>query len=240
MGTGGMRTSDPLSVLREYRQLAPWNLRDLATLAGAVLDASGIRPINAAASARPNERTIRFYVTRGLVMPPEGRGTAAIYAYRHLLQVLCIKLRQMEGVTLAAIAAELEEITGDVLERRVAAALGDSLPPPDRLPLRDDEAAPRGRSGRLFRAPAPGAETRDAPADAGSEPPRPTTWWRIPISPGVELQLHVDHPLARARERSAELTDAVRLALSRVLARGRSVPEKSTSSDRADSVRART
>src|SRR5574341_1293991 len=37
--------SDPLLVLREYRQLAPWGLRDLATVAGALLDASGIRPI---------------------------------------------------------------------------------------------------------------------------------------------------------------------------------------------------
>ncbi|NIQ53193.1 MAG: MerR family transcriptional regulator, partial [Gammaproteobacteria bacterium] len=83
-----------------YRQLAPWNLRDLATLAGALLDASGVRPINAAASAHPSERTIRFYVTRQLVTPPEGRGTAATYSYRHLLQVLAIKLRQMEGITL--------------------------------------------------------------------------------------------------------------------------------------------
>jgi len=137
--------SDPLLVLREYRQLAPWGLRDLATVAGAILDASGIRPINAAACAHPNERTIRFYVTRGLVTPPDGRGTAATYSYRHLLQVLAIKLRQMEGATLATITKELAELTGDVLERRVASSLGPGVPAPGRLPLTGHDAAPRHR-----------------------------------------------------------------------------------------------
>ncbi|HLS48211.1 MAG TPA: MerR family transcriptional regulator, partial [Gemmatimonadales bacterium] len=91
---------DPLVTLREYRALAPWGLRDLTALAGAILDASGVVPINAASRAQPSERTIRFYVARGLVSPPEGRGTAAVYTYKHLLQVLAIKLRQMEGATL--------------------------------------------------------------------------------------------------------------------------------------------
>src|SRR4030042_1905473 len=37
-----LRMSDPLLTLREYAKLAPWNIRDLAALAGAVLDASGV------------------------------------------------------------------------------------------------------------------------------------------------------------------------------------------------------
>src|SRR5713101_2454370 len=93
---------DPLATLREYHALAPWGLRDLAALAAGILDASGVVPVNAAARARPSEGTIRFYVARGLVSPPDGRGTAAVYSYRHLLQVLAIKLRQMEGATLEA------------------------------------------------------------------------------------------------------------------------------------------
>ena len=40
--------SDPLATLREYRALAPWGLRDLAALAGGILDASGVVPVNAA------------------------------------------------------------------------------------------------------------------------------------------------------------------------------------------------
>src|SRR5437870_5844135 len=132
----GAPQHEPLHVLREYRSLAPWNLHDLAALVGAVLDASASTPINAAARAQPSERTIRFYVTKGLVSPPEGRGTAATYSYRHFLQLLWIKLRQMEGTTLATIIKEMQDQTGDVLERRAAQALGASLPVPDRLALK--------------------------------------------------------------------------------------------------------
>src|SRR5439155_6676971 len=182
--------SDPLLILREYRQLAPWSLRDLAMVAAAILDASAVRPINAAASEHPNERTIRFYVTRGLVAAPEGRGTAAVYSYRHLLQVLAIKLRQMEGGTLAAIAQELTDATGDMLERRVAAALGTGLPAPQRLPLAESEVPARGRVGRAlsnWRHLETPASLPDAPASG--------LWQHVVIAQGMELHLHQDHPL---------------------------------------------
>src|SRR2546425_5221227 len=143
----GAPQHEPLHVLREYRSLAPWNLRDLAVLVGAVLDASAVTPINPAARAQPSERTIRFYVTKGLVSPPEGRGTAATYSYRHFLQLLWIKLRQMEGATLATITKEMQDQTGDVLERRAAQALGASLPAPDRLPLKSRGGAPPRATG---------------------------------------------------------------------------------------------
>src|SRR6266699_1741738 len=105
----GAAPHDPLHALREYRNLAPWNLRDLAALVGAILDASAITPINAAARAQPSERTIRFYVTKGLVSPPEGRGTGATYSYRHFLRLLWMKLRQMEGETLAAVTTDMPD-----------------------------------------------------------------------------------------------------------------------------------
>ncbi|MGH7530597.1 MAG: MerR family transcriptional regulator [Gemmatimonadales bacterium] len=201
--------ADPLHVLREYRGLAPWNLRDLSLLVGAVLDASAVTPINAAAKASPSERTVRFYVTRGLVSPPEGRGTAATYSYRHFLQLLAIKLRQMEGATLAAITKEMHDQTGDVLERRCAQTLGASLPLPDRLPLKGAEGMPRGRSGRALTA----WLTRDAAKpDAG-----PSTWRRIPVTRGVELHVDADHPLARVGPDEAGLAEAVREALAKLL-----------------------
>jgi DNA-binding transcriptional MerR regulator len=205
----GASPLDPLHVLREYRSLAPWNLRDLAALVGAILDASAITPINAAARAQPSERTIRFYVTRGLVSPPEGRGTAATYSYRHFLQLLCIKLRQMEGGTLAQITKEMQDQTGDVLERRAAQALGSSLPAPDRLPLRSPGGPPRGRSGRALTA----WIARDAVRDAVE----PSTWRRIPLGRGLELHVDAAHPLARVGPDDAGIAEAVRQALSKLL-----------------------
>lgn len=86
-----------------------------------------MRPTNAAARAEPSARAVRFYVASGLLDRPEGTGTAATYGYRHLLQILFIKIRQREGQTLDRIKAELKELTGDALERRVATALAPAL-----------------------------------------------------------------------------------------------------------------
>jgi hypothetical protein len=198
------RGSDPLANLRAYAALAPWNLRDLAGLTGALLDASEIYPLNAAARARPTERTIRFYVAQGLVNKPEGRGTAATYNYRHLLQVLAIKLRQMEGATLEKVAAEFAGLTGDVIERRVAGALGSALPPPERLAVTPTDAAPRGRVGRAM-------QLRALPAGEGGLAARFRGCQRLEVAPGVELLLDPQHPAVRRDPES--LARAVRDAL---------------------------
>ncbi|HEX9727961.1 MAG TPA: MerR family transcriptional regulator [Gemmatimonadales bacterium] len=192
-------TADPLVTLRSYRGHAPWNVHGLASTATAILARAGVRPVNTVAAAAPNERTIRYYVTRGLVAGPSGRGTAATYSYRHLLQVLGIKLRQMEGATLDTIASELRELTGDVLERRVASSLGDRLPAPDQLAVAD--------SGRAF---------QQAPPAAASFPGDEGLWRRIPVAPGVEIHLGATHRLTPHPERDRALAVAVRDALDRL------------------------
>src|SRR5687767_5955544 len=196
---------DPLTILRDYRPLAPWGLRDLAALAAAILDASGIVPINAASRAHPTERTIRFYVARGLVSPPEGRGTAAVYTYKHLLQVLAIKLRQMEGATLDTIVKEATSLTGDMIERRVAQTLGTAIPHPSRLALLQEPGTGRGRVGRALQAWITPPESVAAA--------RGTTCRRIAVAPGVELLMDEQHPIARLHGGSEAIGDAVRRAL---------------------------
>jgi DNA-binding transcriptional MerR regulator len=204
--TAAAATADALATLRQYAALAPWSLRDLAALAGAILESSSVYPVNAAASARPSERTIRFYVTRKLVSPPEGRGTAATYGYRHLLQVLAIKLQQMEGATLDNLTKELAGLPGDVVERRVAGALGSRLPPPEQLALAVPQGAPRGKVGRALQAWASAAEA--APARRG----RGHLCRRVSLGAGAELLLDERHPLYEALEDTA-IADALRHAL---------------------------
>jgi len=209
-------TTDPLVTLREYRALAPWGLRDLAALAGGILDASGVVPLNAAARTRPSERGIRFYVARRLVNPPDGRGTAAVYSYRHLLQVLAIKLRQMEGATLENLVAEFRDLTGDIVERRVAAALGPSLPRPEQLSLVQEPGTGRGRVGRAVLAWLTPVETAVADSASG----RGALCRRIAVSPGVELLMDDQHPALRLAGRegdTAAIAEAVRQALAGLL-----------------------
>ncbi|MGI9091782.1 MAG: MerR family transcriptional regulator [Gemmatimonadaceae bacterium] len=113
----------PVALLRAHARHAPWNARGLAAHAASLVDAAGIRPTNASARAAPSARSVRFYVSAGLIDRPEGTGTAATYNYRHLLQLLAVKIRQREGQSLELIKKEVRALTGDVLERRVAGSL---------------------------------------------------------------------------------------------------------------------
>jgi len=143
------------------------------------------------------------------VSPPEGRGTAATYSYRHFLQLLWIKLRQMEGGTLAAITKEMKDQTGDVLERRAAQALGASLPVPDRLTLNSKGGSPRGKSGRAL--------TAWIARDAERDPETPSSWRRIPVGRGLELHVEAAHPLARLGPGDDAVADAVRQTLAKLV-----------------------
>jgi DNA-binding transcriptional MerR regulator len=117
----------PIGLLRAHARHAPWNARGLAAHVTALVDATGMRPTNASARVAPSARSIRFYVANRLLDRPEGTGTAATYNYRHFLQLLAIKIRQREGSTLELIKSELQGLTGDALERRVATSLAPAL-----------------------------------------------------------------------------------------------------------------
>jgi DNA-binding transcriptional MerR regulator len=157
----------PIALLRAHARHAPWNARGLAAHVTALVDAAGVRPTNASARAAPSARSIRFYVANGLLERPEGTGTAATYNYRHFLQLLAIKIRQREGVTLDAIKTEMKDVTGDSLERRVASSLANAL-------------------GATI-------ETRRQAADDDA----PASWRRLAVADGVELHVREDSPAAR-------------------------------------------
>jgi len=117
----------PLTLLRAHARYAPWNARGLAGHVSALVDVAGFRPTNASARAAPSARAIRFYVANKLLDRPDGLGTSATYNYRHFLQLLAIKIRQREGMSLDTIRTEMRELTGDALERRLAQSLATVL-----------------------------------------------------------------------------------------------------------------
>jgi hypothetical protein len=128
---------------------------------------------------------VRFYVANGLLDRPEGTGTAATYNYRHLLQLLAIKIRQREGQTLELIRKEMRDITGDALERRVATwlapALVSSIGPADALANGDEEAL---------------------------------SWRRIAVADGIEIHVRDDIP-ASNEDAVLAMREAIRAALGR-------------------------
>jgi hypothetical protein len=154
-------------LLRLHARHAPFNARSLAAHATALVDAAGLRPTNASARAAPSARSVRFYVSSRLLDRPEGTGTSATYGYRHLLQLLAIKIRQREGQSLDTIKREMKEVSGDALERRVATSLAPALGVSD------------------------GAALARRPDDG------PATWRRVPVGDGIELHVRDDSPAAR-------------------------------------------
>jgi len=157
----------PVALLRAHARHAPWNARGLAAHVTALVDAAGLRPTNASARAAPSARAVRFYVSNGLLDRPEGTGTAATYNYRHLLQLLAIKIRQREGQTLDIIKREMHETTGDLLERRIAQSL----------------------------APALGARADAAVTQTDDQ--RPFAWHRVMLADRIELHVRDDSPASR-------------------------------------------
>jgi len=85
---------------------ARWTLDELIAEAAAVL--GGVEQGSQRVRDVPDQRTVRYYTTLGLVDGPEEfRGKVGLYGERQLLQLVAIKRLQAQGETLAAIQARL-------------------------------------------------------------------------------------------------------------------------------------
>ncbi len=145
----------------------------------------------------PDERTIRYYTTLGLIdRAVEMRGRTALYGPRHLLQLVAIKKLQAKGQALALVQRNLAGQT-DVALARLAGVSSGELPA---------ATTPTPSSRREFwkEAPAPSsaperdateslAEERMEAAPAADE--RPQSLQGIPLAENVTLLLASSRPL---------------------------------------------
>lgn len=122
-----------------------WTLRELAAETGVT------------------ERTVRYYISRGLVDPPLRAGRDAAYGEKHKIQIETVRGLQAKGLMLSQIehalaagrAGSQAEETEIHLNMMVA-------PPADRMlwfepdgTLAGDEAAPTARDADMLAAPGP-------------------------------------------------------------------------------------
>jgi DNA-binding transcriptional MerR regulator len=173
----------------------------------------------------PDERTVRYYLSEGLLSPAtERQGTASVFGYLHLLQLLTIKRLQAEGLPIRKIRELMEGMGERGLERMLGvegqarergakssnAALSYLESLLTGVSRRSAEAAPSPPPSALL------ARPPDAlPAASGS-------WRRVEIEPGLELHVREDYSLpqdSRVRQRLA------RVILSEIERHAR-VPEK--------------
>ena len=142
----------------------------------------------------PDERTIRYYLAEGLIQTPEEKqGTASVFSYLNLLQLLTVKKLQAEHLPIR----KIRELVAGKSEQELETLLGV-----------------RGPSGKKTEAkqylesllaPAPSAPPQQM---AAAPPPQQLdaspSWQRVEIEPGFELHVRSDYspPATTGKTRS--------------------------------------
>jgi DNA-binding transcriptional MerR regulator len=107
--------------LRSLRGHTFIGVTELAAGAAKILAESG--PLQERGTVRdlPNERTVRYYLSEGLLSPAvDKQGTASIFGYIHLLQLLVIKRLQAEHLPIRKIKELVVGRTERELERLIS------------------------------------------------------------------------------------------------------------------------
>jgi DNA-binding transcriptional MerR regulator len=182
---------------------------ELASAATAILAESAPVQERGTVSEYPDERTIRYYLSEGLLTPSdEKHGTASVFGYLQLLQLLVVKRLQAEHLPIRKIRELVEGRKAEDLERLLrgrdegsntrAEALNylDSLLTGPR-PL----ASASPMSPQQHPLPPPALRTRAMPAQmagsigSSSLDPQARTWERVQIEPGLELHIRDDYEI---------------------------------------------
>jgi DNA-binding transcriptional MerR regulator len=180
-------------------------------------------------------RTVRYYISQGLLRSPGTSGPGARYDDGHLSRLRLVRRLQREHLPLAEIRARLAALTDD---EAIAQAEGPTPAPADSA-LDYVRAVLGGRTPRTppatrtpdpaFSSPAfssadmsqtgpmPAVQrelrvAEDAPGFASPAAPERSHWVRIALAPNVEL--HVRRPLTRSQNRAvARLLETARRLL---------------------------
>lgn len=182
----GMRERLEAARRRKYVGVA-----ELAQEAGGILAESGPVQGRGTVSELPDERTIRYYLSEGLLSPAEEKqGTASVFGYLHLLQLLVIKKLQAEHLPIRAI----RELVGSRNERQLERLLGGE---PGRAADRNEAlryletlvAKPPPPPPAAMSAPSPASFDAAAPAAPAYSQSARDTWARVEIEPGLEVHI---------------------------------------------------
>src|SRR5947208_3476347 len=106
------------SVLESLRQRKYVGVAELADVAARLLAESGPMQERGTVSEVPDERTVRYYLAEGLLSPAEDKqGTASVFGYQHLLQLLVVKNLQAQHLPIRKIRELVEGRSERELER---------------------------------------------------------------------------------------------------------------------------
>ena len=182
---------DALEKLRGERYVG---VAGLAVEAAKILSGSGLAQGRGTVTEVPDERTVRYYLTEGLIPPAEEKqGTASVFGYRHLLQLLVVKKLQAEHLPIRKIRdlvhgrteRELERLLG--AEGSAASKKNEALSYLEQLltkPTAQQSAPPQPAALSVMSPPAPAPQSLSSSAGGAG------TWSRVELEPGLELHVH--------------------------------------------------
>jgi DNA-binding transcriptional MerR regulator len=171
-------------------------LPEFARAGEQVLAELGLEQARGTVTSVPDERTIRYYMAEGLVQTPEEKqGTASVFGYLNLLQLLTVKKLQAEHLPIR----KIRELVAGKSEQELETLLGIGSTAPKKSRETD---AKRYLESLLASAPTPEA----APPRQAAPPPQSDqsqSWQRVEIEPGLELHIRSDYaPPTSARTKS--------------------------------------
>lgn len=192
--------------LEKIRSQKYIGVAELANQAARILAEIGTTQDRGTVSEMPDERTLRYYLAEGLLSPAaEKQGTASVFGYVHLLQLLVVKKLQSEHLPIRKIKELVDGRTERELERLLgldakAGAKNEALSYLEKLLTRSTSpanaappaAAPRNQN---FASPAaaPNRPTTNLASERQAAPSSAASWSRVEIEPGLELHVRGDY-----------------------------------------------
>lgn len=163
-----------------------WTIDDLGAKVADALAAAGYSGVaNGRVRDVPDQRTIRYYSTLGLIDRPSGaRGRVALYGPRHLRQLVAIKSLQSRGKTLA----EVQQDVAGASDSMLAMLAGSSK---DTAPASD----PGSKRPRKSRSETFWRESPTAPLSSVESVPIRASLQATRVGPSVTLLLECVRPI---------------------------------------------
>ena len=186
-------------------------LLEFARVGEQILAEMGLEQARGTVTSVPDERTIRYYMAEGLIQTPgEKHGTASLFSYLNLLQLLTVKKLQAEHLPIR----KIRELVAGKSEQELELLLGvgtvaakksretdakrylESLLAPEAAPPPPRQAAAAARPPIETAAPMEHAAPQMLDQSA--------SWQRVEIEPGLELHIRSDYspPATSGKTRS--------------------------------------
>ena len=171
-------------------------LLEFARVGEQILAEMGYEQARGTVTSVPDERTIRYYMAEGLIQTPgEKQGTASLFGYLNLLQLLTVKKLQAEHLPIR----KIRELVAGKSEQELEMLLGVGT-----VAAKKSRESDAKRYLESLLAP----EAVAPPPSQTAPPPQmldaSASWQRIEIEPGLELHIRSDYspPAASGKTKS--------------------------------------